>query len=135
MAKFESNLEEINKSTVTVFNFLSDFNNFEKLMPEQVINWKSTELNCSFTIKGMADIAMQISEKIPYSKVVIIPEGETKLRFNLVCLTNVITENKCSAQIIIEADINPMMSMMVSKPLQNFVNILAQRLKELMEKQ
>ncbi len=40
-----------------------------------------------------------------------------------------------AAQIIIDADINPMMSMMVSKPLQNFVNILAQRLKDLMEKQ
>ena len=28
-------------------------------MPEQVIDWKSTEDSCSFTIKGMTDLTMR----------------------------------------------------------------------------
>jgi len=58
MTRIESEMQTINSSIETVFNFLSNFNNFEKLMPEQIINWKSTEDTCSFTIKGMTDLSM-----------------------------------------------------------------------------
>ena len=37
----------MNKTAKEVFDFLSDFNNFQKLMPEQVVDWKSTADECS----------------------------------------------------------------------------------------
>jgi len=43
-----------------VFQFLSDFNNYEKLMPEQIVNWQSDKDTCSFSIKGMADLKLKI---------------------------------------------------------------------------
>ena len=45
--KIESDKSEINKPSSEVYNFLTDFNNFQKLMPPQVTNWKSTADECS----------------------------------------------------------------------------------------
>lgn len=134
MKKFESEKVIINTSSENIYNFLADFNNFQKLMPEQIVNWKSTENNCSFTISGMADISMRIQEKIPFSKIIIVPDGKVPFTFELICDMNEIDKNSTQSQLIFMADLNPMLSMMASKPLQNFVNILAQKLKEYFEK-
>ena len=56
MTRIESETATVQKSAEHIFNFLSNFNNFEKLMPEQVTNWQSTEEECSFTISGMASL-------------------------------------------------------------------------------
>ena len=53
MTRIESDKVEVAKSAEEVFNFLSDFNNFSKLMPEQVTDWVSDTDTCSFNIKGM----------------------------------------------------------------------------------
>ena len=131
MTRIESNKAEINNSSEKVYAFLSNMNNFGKLMPEQVINWKSDEDSCSFTIKGMTDLSMKISEKTPSSKIVIVPNGKTPFGFNLIMQFQETKEHCTIAQIIFEADLNPMMQMLAKNPLQNFVNMLASKLKEL----
>ena len=60
MTDFISDKVKINRPATEIFKFLSDFNNFEKLLPEQVINWQTSGNTCSFTIKGMADIALSM---------------------------------------------------------------------------
>lgn len=134
MTRIESNIAEINNSPEKVYSFLSDLNNLEKLMPEQVINWKSTEDTCSFTIKGMTDLSMKISEKTPFSKVEIVPGEKAPFNFSLIINLQNPKENLCVAQIIFDAELNAMMEMLARKPLQNFVNMLAAKLKELGDK-
>ncbi len=128
--RIESDKSEISKPASEIFSFLTDFNNFQKLMPLQVTNWKSTADECSFTISGMASIGMKIVEKTPNSNIKIISNGKVPFEFTL----NIhLTENapaQTTGQLIFEADLNPMMSMMVEKPLRNFFNLLAQRMKE-----
>lgn len=133
MVKFESHIVEVKNSNQKVFTFLSNMNNFEKLMPEQVINWNSTETNCSFTIKGMTDLSLSISEKIPYSKIVIIPGEKAPFMFNLICLINENSTNNSTVQIVFQAELSTMMEMLAKNPLQNFVNALASKLKEIGE--
>lgn len=128
--KIESDKSEINKSTAEVFSFLSNFNNFQKLMPPQVTNWQSTESECTFTISGMATIGMKIVEKVPNSLIKISSNGKVPFYF---FLNVVLTENslaQCTGQLIFESDLNPMMQMMVEKPLRNFFNLLAGKMKE-----
>ncbi|MEO6884648.1 MAG: SRPBCC family protein [Bacteroidia bacterium] len=131
MTRIESDKVEINKSAAEIFSFLSNFNNFEKLMPEQVTNWTSTENDCSFTIKGMATIGMKISEKTPSSQIKIVSNGKNPFNFTLGVLLADVSENKCSAQLVFDADLNPMLKMMVVKPLGNFFNLLANKLKDI----
>lgn len=134
MTEFKSNTLSIDKPALNLFSFLSDFNNFEKLMPEQVINWKSTTNNCSFTIKGMADMAMFMKEKLEPTLVVYASEGSSKISFNLKFIIAEKSDSQSEITTILEADLNPMLKMMASRPLQNFVNIITEKLKEMMEK-
>jgi hypothetical protein len=133
MIKIESEKQIINKPIETIFNFLSNFNNFEKLMPEQIINWKSTEDTCSFTIKGMTDLSMKITKKLQFSEIVMAADGKAPFEYELISLLEIETQQKCRSQLVFKAELSTMMSMMVSKPLENFVNILNQKLKTMFD--
>lgn len=131
LTKIESEKVEIDNAAENIFNYLSDFNNFEKLMPSQVTNWTSTADECSFTINGMATIGMKIIEKAPFSKISIISNGKVPFEFKLFVL---ITEKDASSsvgQLTFESDMNQMIKMMVEKPLGNFFNMLAQKMKDI----
>lgn len=132
MATFKSDKITINKSQEEIYVFLSDFDNFEKLMPEQVTNWKSTNENCSFTIQGMADLAMKIGDRTEFSKVTYVSDGNKPFAFDM--NTDIIANgNNSETQITLNANLNPMLKMMASRPLQNFVNLLVNKLKEILE--
>src|SRR5262249_49968806 len=103
------------------------FNNFGKLMPEQVVDWKSTPDECSFTIKGMATLGMRIKERIPTSSVVIEDTGKAPFRFMLRC--SILDKGPQSeVQLSFNADLNPMLQLMASRPLTNFLNLLVNKL-------
>ncbi|MGQ0829544.1 MAG: SRPBCC family protein [Bacteroidota bacterium] len=131
MTKIESEKVDINNSASAVFNYLSDFNNFQKLMPPQVTNWTSTADECSFTINGMATIGMKIIETNPSTKLTISSNGKVPFEFKLFVLLAEKDANNCVGQLVFESDLNPMMKMMVEKPLGNFFNMLAQKMKDI----
>jgi hypothetical protein len=128
MTRIESDITPVNKSSQEIFGFLSNFNNFEKLMPEQVTNWQSTEDECSFTIAGMASLGMKITEKVPNSLIKVIKNGKAPFDFSLDCMINETSPSGCTVQLAFDADLNPMMKMMAVKPLTNFLNLLVGRL-------
>lgn len=131
LTKIESEKVEIPNSAENIFNYLSDFNNFEKLMPSQVTNWKSTSEECSFTINGMATIGMKIIEKTPVSKITITSHGKVPFEFKLFVLVTEKDAGNCVGQLTFESDMNPMIKMMVEKPLGNFFNMLAHKMKDI----
>ncbi|MCF8236135.1 MAG: hypothetical protein K9G67_14150 [Bacteroidales bacterium] len=133
MAEFKSEQKTINRSAAYIYNFLSDFTNFEHLMPEQITNWQATENNCSFTIQGMADVAMRMEEKIPGKKVYVVSEGKVPFEFDMTFKLDEEKDNNTKVNLMINASINPMMVMMVKRPLSNLVNIMVDKLKEHME--
>jgi len=130
--KINGNPTTINATQNKVFEFLSDFNNFEQLMPEQVTNWKSDADTCTFTIQGMATISLKYTKKEANHLIVVKPEGKTPLDFDLSVhmKPDVLDEQKTTAGVEIDAQLNPMMAMMVKKPLQNLVDVIAKNLNE-----
>ncbi len=132
--KIKSDSLIINKPARKIYNFLSDFNNFEHLMPEQVTNWKSTEITCSFTVQNMADVKMRIHEKEVDSHVHVVSESKSPFGFELKCKLEPVEEEKTKVHIEAEADVNPMMKMMIQRPVQNLVNIMVEKLKHHHEK-
>lgn len=133
MTSFHSDKKSIRSSDVRIFDFLSDFNNFGKLMPEQVVNWQSTRDNCSFTIKGMADLALRMEKKEEFSLVVYASEGKSPLPLQMSFQISRVDEEQCEVVCSLEAKLNPMVKMMASRPLQNLVNLLVEKLKEITE--
>jgi hypothetical protein len=133
MTEIESDIVSINNSAEYIFNFLINFDNFGRLMPEQVINWKSSADSCSFCIKGMADLALRTSKRIEYSNIVWSSESKSPFDFTLSSILQTKDVNYTDAQIILNADLSPMLKMMALRPLTNFVNLLVNKLKEVIE--
>ena len=130
MTTIESSEAIVNKNAQDVYNFLSDFRNFEKLMPEQVVNWKADENECSFTIKGMASLGMKIKNKIPNSLIEMESSGKTPFGFVMKCMI-MEKQNQSAVKLTLEAELNPMLKMMAEKPLTNFLNLLVNKLAEI----
>jgi carbon monoxide dehydrogenase subunit G len=128
MTNYKSSQITVQKSQTEVFNFLSDYNNFGKLMPEQVTNWNSTQDECSFTIQGMASLQMKIIERRASDLISMESYGKTPIKFTLYVTLEAISETSCTALVSIDADINPMLKMMLDKPLSNLVEKLATKI-------
>lgn len=124
----------INSLAEKVYTFISNFDNFAKLLPEQVENWQSSGDSCSFEVKGLAAIGLRIIKKLPFSKVTMLGEG--KLPFNFTLDANIIETpaRQCEVELVIDSDMSQFIAMMAAKPLQNFVDLLVGKLKLEMEK-
>ncbi len=131
MTRIESDQVEMAVSAARVYKYLSNFNNFKDLMPEQVINWTSTEDECAFTIKGLASLGMKYSSKEAGSEIKIINSGKAPFDFELICYVKEKDSNSCFVQLAFNAELNPFMKMMAEKPLKNFLNMLVNKLKDL----
>ena len=132
MTKINSNPVEIQTSAKNVLDLLSNFDNFSTLLPPQVTNWQSTEDSCSFTIQNMATLAMRIKEKSA-DRLVIESEPPSPFPFELICELEELSENSCRSTIRLHAEMSMMIAMMAKNPLQNFVNILNDQLKQRFE--
>ena len=131
MTRLESETLRIHKPPGEVFSFLSDFNNFQLIMPEQVVDWESTTDTCSFTIKGMATLGMKMEERKPDNYIRISSNGKVPFDFLLYCHING-NENASKVQMAFDANLNPMLKMMASKPLTNFLNLMVGKLQAIM---
>ncbi|MBW6497475.1 MAG: SRPBCC family protein [Bacteroidales bacterium] len=134
MAKFQSERVQIDAPEQEVFEFLSDFRNFKDLMPPQIVNWKADEQSCSFTIQGMAELSMRMINKKPHSNIHIAAEGNNPIDYTLDCFFEPDAGGKSYAEIVFDAELNPFLSMVASRPLQNLVNMLADKLQEIFSK-
>jgi len=132
MKKIQGKSIEVNSTSAAVYNYLSDFNNFEHLMPEQISDWESTEEQCSFSITGMGKVGLKISEKQINKRITYVPEGSIPFHFNLQANIIETSPEKCTIDYLINADLNPMLSMMASGPLKNLVDIMADKTGEIL---
>ena len=131
MTKFKSNRVLVNATNQELFQFLGDFRNFKDLMPPQIVDWQADEDKCSFTIQGMASLSMRIKEKIPYSNIHITADGKNPIDYTLDCQFEPGEDNRSWVEIVFDAELNPFLKMVASGPLENLVNMLANKLQEI----
>jgi len=126
---FQSHKVDLLIPAEKVYSFILDLNNFQKMMPEQVVNWQSTSDSCAFDIKGMAHITLQRTEAIPEKFIRIVSGPETPIELELRAYLEKQNPEQTAAWIELTADLSPILKLMVSGPLQNLVNIMAEKLK------
>lgn len=135
MTTFTSKQTTITRSAGYVFRFLSDFNNFGKLLPPQVTEWECDSESCSFNIQNMAKLELRYEVKQPNSHIKMVSEGKSPFSFDVQCYIADTSDQTCEVQLELNAKLNPMIKMMASRPLANFIDILAEKLKETCEEQ
>lgn len=123
----ETPKKTIQKSDSEVYNFLTDFSNFEKLMPESVAKFEILdEDSFIFALKGMPEIHLKRKEQIPHSKVVLGAASD-KLPFALTVDINAVSDTASEVQWSFEGQFNAMMAMMVKKPISSFLQTLSEK--------
>lgn len=126
----ESKKSVVNKSQKELFEFLTNLQNFEKLMPSTIDKFEVDGDSFLFSLKGMPEIRLVIKEKNEFDKIVL-SAASSKLNFSLTTLIQPISENTCDLQLLFTGDFNPMMAMMVKSPLQKFIDTLAEKAEKL----
>lgn len=124
----------INKPINEVFDFLSDLNNHQQLMPENIYNWSSTIDEAKFTIQNMAKLALKVSSITKNKEIIVKPSEEAPFELELKWTVTDEGEGKTEATHTISADLNMMMKMIVSGPLQKLVDHEANTLKTILSK-
>ena len=131
MTIIESSVE-LNLPIEKVYQFLADLNNHQQLMPENIQDWSSTADEASFTIQNMAKLAIKISTRVPNSEIIAIPTEKAPFDVELKWTVEPTDNGGTIAKHIISADLNMMMKMLASGPLQKLANYQTQKLKEVL---
>ena len=126
----ESAKVTVARSSKEVFEHLSDLQNFEQLMPENTQKFEVDGDSFLFALKGMPEIRLVLKDKTAFSKITL-GAASSKLPFTLEGNFTDISENKCETQLIFSGEFNPMMAMMVKKPLTKFIDVLAENIAKL----
>nr|MBC7612893.1 SRPBCC family protein [Pseudopedobacter sp.] len=119
MTFFESSVN-ISQPIDKVFDFLSDLNNHQQLMPENIYNWSSTTDEAKFTIQNMAKLALKVSSRIENKEINIIPTEEAPFAIEMKWTTEKVGDAS-TAKLVVSAELNMMMKMLASGPLQKLV--------------
>lgn len=126
----EGNKVVVKKSTEEVFNFLNKLDNFEQLMPENTQKFEVDGDSFIFGLKGMPEIRLVMKEKTEYSNITL-GAASSKLPFTLAANINEVSEKESEVVLKFDGDFNPMMAMMVKKPLTKFIDTLTENIAKL----
>ena len=137
MIKIESKKVEIKRNVEFVYEYLADFTHFSMVANDKIENFKATQDRCSFTIKGMTDMGLKIISRLPNESITISNDTDVPssmpLNFLIIFEFERVEPYVTRVVVKMELDANPMIAMMVKKPLEKFVNSLADGMKTAME--
>jgi carbon monoxide dehydrogenase subunit G len=128
MSKIESRIGVIKQPAEKIYNYISNFDNFRSLIPEdRVKDFESSGDSCRFTVEGIGQAGLKIVERQPHKLVKISSDEKTTFDFLLWIQIKEASPGDSRIKITTEVNINPMMAAMVNKPLKNFVDTLVEQ--------
>jgi carbon monoxide dehydrogenase subunit G len=120
MTTFQSKVT-IDRPVSQVYTFLADMNNHQQLMPDSITEWSSTVDEASFNIQNMVKLSLKVDSRTPDKLISIIPAAKPPFDMNLSWALSG-DENETTVTYTISADLNMMMKMMASGPLQKLAD-------------
>lgn len=131
MSKFESSVKQIPYAQQSVYDKLSDLNNLEQVknhMPDdKASELEFTQDTISVNVPPVGKISMQIIER-EEPKTIKFETVQSPMPFNLWIQLLPVTESTSKMKLTLKADINPFLKAMVSKPLQEGIEKIADML-------
>ena len=127
----ESPKVTVEKPAQYIFDALSDVQNFEKLMPDNIAKFEVTgDESFIFALKGMPEIKLKMKEKAAPNKLVLGAASD-KLPFTLTGNIDSVSDSSSEVQLKFEGEFNAMMAMMVKGPITKFIETLANNMHKL----
>jgi carbon monoxide dehydrogenase subunit G len=107
------------------YNFITDLRNLEQFIPAgNIKNWQATSDDCSFRVPPVGDANVRISSRNPISFVEYMGEVIKMNKFSLIVNISGNENNFAEVKLSLSADLNPMLKMMASGPIEKFLELL-----------
>jgi ribosome-associated toxin RatA of RatAB toxin-antitoxin module len=127
----ESPKVTVEKSSQELFDLLSNVQNFEKLMPDNIAKFEVIGDDAFiFGLKGMPEIKLKMKEKVAPNKIVLGAASD-KLPFTLVANIDSVSDSSSAVKLDFEGEFNAMMAMMIKGPISKFIETLANNMAKL----
>ncbi len=125
--QIDGNEVVVKKSAKELYEYFTQLENFKQVMPESIEKFEVEGDTFVFGLKGMPEIRLILKEKTPYSKITLAA-ASSKIPFTLHAAINGFSENESKVQFQFQGDFNPMMAMMVKKPLTKFIETITENI-------
>lgn len=130
MAEYESKNVLLNADRANVYTFLSDFRNFNELIPDKVKDWEATAESCSFKAEGAGQVKLRYKSK-SHELIEIEPDMNLPVSGEIVLFVKLDDQlPKTKAIVGAHVSIPPMFKMMLSRPLKNLLEMIAEALEK-----
>ena len=130
--KIESKVGRLRSEDSRIYEFLSDCNNFQQFAADdKVKNWQSDSESFSFTIDGAGDVVFRIVERRTNELVKFSIENAQAENINLWVQLKSPNPGDTRVKLTAKLDVNPVVRMFISKPLQNGLDKIVETLERL----
>lgn len=122
-----SKIGKIQNQQERIFNFLSDFRNFDRLVPSDTDGWSSTGDTCRFKIKGQ-NIGLEIMDREPNKTIKIRSSDESVFPFLFWIQLKEMDVYDTRVRLTLHAEVNMMMKMALKKQLKKNLDQLVDQM-------
>jgi len=131
MTKFISDIKTIPHGNRIVYETLSDLNNLEKLKnripSDKIEDFTFDSDSCSFSVQPVGKIRFSIIDREPL-KTIKLAADQSPVEVNVWIQLKETGEQETKMKLTVKADLNPFLKPMISKPLQDGINQIADML-------
>jgi carbon monoxide dehydrogenase subunit G len=129
MLKLDSKTSIVKGSPEVVYNYISDFRNFAHLLPsDQLQHVEVTGDALTFGINGLGNIGMKITGKHPNTQLVIKAMDDSAADFTFWINIGEASGNTSQVNLTLQSNLNMFLEMMAKGPLQQFINLIVDKL-------
>lgn len=129
MEKYESKQVQILRPAGMVYHALSDFSHFTPILADKVEGWEATEDECSFRVQGFT-MSLRIVEREEHKLVKITGDEQSPLDFTAWIQLVEAAPADTRMRIVLHAQLNVMVKMMLGKKLQSGIDQVAEKIAE-----
>lgn len=123
MTKLESKTVTIDQSAGDLHAVLSKFDNFGSFMPDSVTKFEADDTSFKFGLKGMPEVRL-VLEDSRTPELIKLKSASGKIDFSLSALITALDDTRSELKFEFAGNFNPMLKMMVERPLQSFIEEL-----------
>ncbi|MBP5611869.1 MAG: SRPBCC family protein [Bacteroidales bacterium] len=121
--KLESRIGKVSRDAGQIYEFLSDFNHLSAFVPpDKVQDWQVTADTCSFSMHAVGKIAFRVLNREPQHTIKMAVETMYAKDVLLWVQLTPAQTKETRVKLTLKAEMNPMMKLFVSKPLQQFLD-------------
>ena len=128
MTEFISDIKTIPYGNRIVYESLADLNNLEKLKhripPDKIEDFTFDSDSCSFSVQPVGKIRFSIIDREPL-KTIKLTTDRSPMEVNMWIQLKETGEQETKMRLTIKAELNPFIKPMISKPLQEGINQIA----------